>query len=631
VRSGRLLVATASLLLALAWLASARVDPAEAFDYIDNGGFEYGTAAGWHSPSVTYAAVDASEVPPRAGSFSGRVTLTQSSFSVGRTAWDAGPGTYTASFSIRDVPASVDAAWSIEAQDAVFAQQPGPDGWLLVSATFTLTEYRSLTMIIAGTGNVGDVFYIDEFRIDGPSPVTPTSTATTTGTPTPTGTRTPTPTRTASPTPVPLAVNDVLNGGFEDQHDGAPSAWQSWGGTLTGVSSPVRSGAHAALFASDGGTTQWFHQPVVVTGGATYAFDAWVRNDDPGVAAAYLRVSWYASDDAQGSLLSSADSTERLTDPAPGFRYLTTASITAPPNAHSARLRVMLSPLSAGRASIVVDDVSFSFASPAPEATATVAPAGGATSSPIGDAAGAPAPPTRGSARAAATAASPAGARVVLSEVMYDPGAGASEWVELYNAGDDAVDLGGWILADGAARDVLPATVIAPRAFLVIAASGSFAELYPEFDGELVVLGGRIGNALGNDGDSLTLADPAGTVMDAISWGWDRSVLDPPIPDVPSGHSIERAKAGIDTDSADDWTDTLSPSPGEPHRQAAVLGERPAAPVTGGQTITITGSRRGPVPRWMPWTVTGLSALALAAAGGWRLWPLVRRRLHRGE
>jgi hypothetical protein len=631
VRSGRLLVATASLLLTLAWLASARVHPAAAFDYVDNGGFEDGTAAGWHSPSVTYAAVDASVVPPYAGSFSGRVTLTQDSFSARRTAWDAGPGTYTASFSIRDVPASVVASWSIEAQDAVFTEQPGPDGWMLVSATFNVTEYRSLTMILSGTGSVGDVFYIDEFRINGPSPVTPTFTATATGTATPTGTRTPTPTRTASPTPAPLAVNTLHNGGFEDATDGTPSEWQPWGGALTSVSSPARTGARAALFASEGATTQWFYQSVVVAGGANYTFDAWVRNENPGVAAAYLRVSWYASGDAQGSLLSSADSTERLTEPAPGFRYLTTGPITAPPDAGSARLRIMLSPASAGHASIVVDDVSFGFASPVPDATATVAPAGPASSSPIDTNAVAPARPVGGAATAAATTPSPTGARVVLSEVMYDPGAGASEWVELYNAGDAPVDLTGWILSDGAARDVLPAAIIGPRAFVVVAASDSFLSMYPEFSGQLAVLGGRIGNALGNDGDSLTLTDPSGAVVDAISWGWDRSILDPPIPDVPSGHSIERVNPDVDTDSAGDWIDTLSPSPGEPHRQAAVSSNAPADPAFSGQTITIAGSRRGPVPRWMPWTVTGLSTVALAAAIGWRLLPLVRRRLHRGE
>jgi hypothetical protein len=37
------------------------------------------------------------------------------------------------------------------------------------------------------------------------------------------------------------------------------------------------------------------------------------------------------------------------------------------------------------------------------------------------------------------------------------------------------------------------------------------------------------------------------------------------------------------------------------------------------------------VPDWLPWTITGISAVALVAAIGWRVMPLVRRRLHFGE
>ncbi|TAK61709.1 MAG: lamin tail domain-containing protein [Dehalococcoidia bacterium] len=348
------------------------------------------------------------------------------------------------------------------------------------------------------------------------------------------------------------------------------------------------------------------------------------------MTAAYLRVSWYASDDGTGSSISSADSTERLTEPARSFRYLTTGPITAPPGAHSARLRVVLAPSSGGRASIVVDDASFSPAVPDPDATPTVPAAAGSAESPrLEDEGDAPAPAVH-RADATAVAASTAGARVVLNEVMYDPGSGGSEWVELYNAGDAPVDLRGWSMADGGGSDVLRDGVIGPRGYLVIAASDSFRTAFPEFNGQLVVLGGRIGNALGNDGDSLSLSDASGAVVDAVSWGWDRSVLDPPISDVLPGHTIERRTAGVDTDSANDWTDTLSPSPGAPHRETAVLSEQRVDPVTG-QTITITKSRRELVPGWLPWTIVGLSSLALAAAVGWRMLPVVRRRLHFGE
>lgn len=611
-----------------------RAPRAYAYAYIENGGFEDGATTGWFSSSVEYAAVDAAEVPPLAGSYSGRVTLTQDTFVVRRTAWDAQPGVYTASFGIRSLPPSVIASYTIEAQDASFVEHPGQDGWTIVSATVNVAEYRSLTMIIGGAGGIGDVFYIDEFRIDGPSPATPTFTATPTGTATATGTRTPTPTKTATPThtpppaPAPLAADGLANGGFEEAAGGAPAGWRTWGGEISTVSSPVRSGAGAARFEGEGSATKWFYQPVVVTGGATYAFDAWVQHDDPAVAAAYLRVSWYATDDAQGASLDSADSTERLTSPAPGFRNLTTGPITAPPDARSARLRIVMAPSSGSRASIVADDASFVRAEAGPAVT-PIAPAAGSAGSPRLEDEGA-APVTVAGPDVVTSTAASSGARVVLNEVMYDPGSGGSEWVELYNAGDAPADLRGWSLADAGGSDVIRDGVIAPGGFIVIAASDSFATEFPEFDGDIIVLGGRIGNALGNNGDRLALADSSGAVVDAISWGWERSVNDPPIPDVPSGHSIERRAAGVDTGAAGDWVDTLSPSPGAPHRDTAVLGAPRTDAAAAAPIIDITNSRRELVPGWLPWTIAGASAVALAAAVGWRAMPVVRRRLHLG-
>jgi hypothetical protein len=54
---------------------------------------------------------------------------------------------------------------------------------------------------------------------------------------------------------------------------------------------------------------------------------------------------------------------------------------------------------------------------------------------------------------AAGVVAQHANAAVVISEIMYNP-AGAdgsnpvSEWVEIYNSGDAAVDISGWRLDD---------------------------------------------------------------------------------------------------------------------------------------------------------------------------------------
>ncbi len=227
---------------------------------------------------------------------------------------------------------------------------------------------------------------------------TPTSTRTPTLTRTPTQTRTPTATNeslpsdtpgqptaaaspidasTATPTPTLTPSNGLLiNGGFEASDGDAPAAWRHFGGTLEQTSEIMRSGDFAARLVSATTSTKWAYQTVAVRSGAWYQLDAFVFADDPAVDAAWLRVSWYASGDASGSALATADSTETLDAPEPSFRALSTGSVQAPADARSANVRIVLRPVSAGEASIFIDDASFAIAEPAtPTPTMTTPPA----------------------------------------------------------------------------------------------------------------------------------------------------------------------------------------------------------------------------------------------------------------
>ncbi len=160
------------------------------------------------------------------------------------------------------------------------------------------------------------------------------------------------------------------------------------------------------------------------------------------------------------------------------------------------------------------------------------------------------------------------GPTVLINEVQYDPPGGPAEagheWVELYNAGSVAVVLAGWQLADNkGAEDLGAAGRLEPGAFLIVAGGDGFAADHPGFEGRVLVLGGAIGNGLGNSGDRLRLQDGGGQLRDAMSYGDDAMALDPPAPDVVGGHSLERAPAGADTDRSTDWVDQAQPSPGQ--------------------------------------------------------------------
>lgn len=138
---------------------------------------------------------------------------------------------------------------------------------------------------------------------------------------------------------------------------------------------------------------------------------------------------------------------------------------------------------------------------------------------------------------------------ILINEVQYNPpqpGADAPfEWVELFNPTGGSIELRGWSIRDNYLDDTIPNLSIAPSGFAIVAATEGFYTNFPDVECPVVFIGdGAIGNGLSNDGDRLSLKDGAGTVIDAISYGSDASVMSPPAPGVSEGHSVERSPAG---------------------------------------------------------------------------------------
>jgi hypothetical protein len=224
--------------------------------------------------------------------------------------------------------------------------------------------------------------YLDDFAVSGPpAPVetpTPEPSASPTRTPIPDFTPTTTP---DSPTPRPTASSwemtpvptegTLLNGDFEEADSaGRPAFWQKYGGTLGRTNSVRFQGQFAAAFTSRTASTKWAYQVVKVQGGKAYALSGYALKDDPDVAAAFLRVSWYASRDGSGPAIDIADSTAYLTDDSPEFRFLTTGAVVAPADAASAKARVMLDPLGDPAGTLYFDSLTFEeTALPEPEPT----------------------------------------------------------------------------------------------------------------------------------------------------------------------------------------------------------------------------------------------------------------------
>ncbi|MEK9132606.1 MAG: lamin tail domain-containing protein [Patescibacteria group bacterium] len=92
---------------------------------------------------------------------------------------------------------------------------------------------------------------------------------------------------------------------------------------------------------------------------------------------------------------------------------------------------------------------------------------------------------------------------VRITEILPDPGvAGASaEWVEIFNGAKSPINLGNWTLSDGGnSKYIIPDSVVIQ--------SGEFT-VFQKSETHL---------SLNNAGDSVTLADFEGTIIDAVSY-----------------------------------------------------------------------------------------------------------------
>jgi hypothetical protein len=102
-------------------------------------------------------------------------------------------------------------------------------------------------------------------------------------------------------------------------------------------------------------------------------------------------------------------------------------------------------------------------------------------------------------------------ASVVINEMELNPPEGGIEWVELYNSGNDSVDISGWTatITDNGWVGKFPAvpagTIILPKGFFVLNGSpswnhenGGFATLYTA-SGEKVDETATREDTLGND------------------------------------------------------------------------------------------------------------------------------------
>lgn len=190
----------------------------------------------------------------------------------------------------------------------------------------------------------------------------------------------------------------------------------------------------------------------------------------------------------------------------------------------------------------------------------------------------------------------PAGARLFINEIMFEPKAGEVEWVEIVNSGDFPIALDGFHFAD--LRDTVVLSggekMLAPDEYLLLAGDSSIfhQEILPETAPVLVAPGFP---TLNNSFDEITLIGPGGLAYDRVTYteNWYGR-------EVEAGTSLEKINPQFDSRIAQHWAASVhEATPGRqnsvfvatiPQENAITVAPNPFSPDGDGfEDVTVIG------------------------------------------
>ncbi|MDZ4822196.1 MAG: lamin tail domain-containing protein [Flavobacteriales bacterium] len=158
---------------------------------------------------------------------------------------------------------------------------------------------------------------------------------------------------------------------------------------------------------------------------------------------------------------------------------------------------------------------------------------------------------------------------VVFNEVFADPtpvvGLPDAEFVELFNAGDEAFDLSDWQFVNSTTAKTLPSFALAPGAFVVLC-EDDFVTEFPD------AIGISSFTALSNEGDSLTLIDNNGNIIDILVYSVDW--FDTPEKSE-GGWTLEQINPALPCMTASNWSESQNINGGTPAAQNSVFNSSP--------------------------------------------------------
>lgn len=162
----------------------------------------------------------------------------------------------------------------------------------------------------------------------------------------------------------------------------------------------------------------------------------------------------------------------------------------------------------------------------------------------------------------------PAGS-VLINEIMYAPPSGMPEWIEIYNASNDTVDIREWMTGNRLAgnRYVIShdKQYLSPDQLVVITKDTALLHsAYPALSVESVIQVEELPTFLWNNtGDAVVFVDHTGSIVDSLFYSTDWGGG--------NGASLERIDSELQSTDSSNWATSVDPTGGTPAKANSVV------------------------------------------------------------
>lgn len=144
---------------------------------------------------------------------------------------------------------------------------------------------------------------------------------------------------------------------------------------------------------------------------------------------------------------------------------------------------------------------------------------------------------------------------ILINEIMFAPIGDEPEWVEIYNASNDTVNLKNWQVSDASSKVIITKNdfFLRPNEYLVLSKDSTILNFYP-ISSNVITLSLPM---LNNSGDAVVIYDHTGTKLDSVYYlgNWGKA-----------GTSIERVDLNEASNDSSNWAippDSIKATPGK--------------------------------------------------------------------